>query len=105
MSMCGMAAKGEGAGFWEIMLNQIQFRGGGGAEGQTKTKEDAAIYTRKRWGGGDEDRRKREIAISILLQTLFLALQADAKADGGELTEDGRKRNERPKIGPWRKGT
>lgn len=65
------------------------------------------LFTPGKDGGGgcDEDRRKREIAISSLLQTLFLALQADAKADGGELTEDGRKRNERPKIGPWRKGT
>lgn len=51
-----------------------------------------------------ERKRERKKAVSSLLQTLFLALQADAEADGGELTEDGRRRNERPKIGPWRKG-
>lgn len=34
------------------------------------------------------------------MQPLFLVPQADAEADGGELTEDGRRRNEKAQNGP-----
>lgn len=48
----------------------------------------------KKWKKKKQEREKAE-SFSAMTDTFFLAVQTDAEADGGELTEDGRRRNEK----------
>lgn len=52
----------------------------------------AAQQTNKQTKKIEKEKKRR---VSPLQKTLFLAPQTDAEADGVELTEDGRRRNEK----------
>lgn len=93
----------EAQGFSRDYAKSGPVRGGGGAGGQTKTEEDtvAGISMGQRLSMHANLFFLRGSRIPERGNTLrffnasFWAPQTDAEADGGELTEDGRKRNEK----------